>query len=631
MNSVNRYRRFSARLFSALFVPMALLILGSAWYVGQERINGELKLVQANEISKVVLGVRRLDGEMQVPMQQLRTLANGEAVRRAIDGGGTAAAKEMEGAFLSLIAYNKTYDQVRWIDETGLERMRVNNIDGHPISVPRDRLQNQLDSYYFTKTMRLKPNEVYMSPLDLNVEQNQVEVPYKPMLRLATPVQDRNGRPRGILIVNIAAQSLLDAFTESVVENRDHVMLVNPEGYWLRSSNPKDEWGFMFQRRETLGDRYPEAWKAISSTPMNQVELNDGLWTWSTVYPLKVEDDRRMTDVPHWLAISHLPANFLALVRTDAWKTVRVPTLILLALSGFVTAWLAFAVTGRKQAAIEAARAQAKAEAAKHLYEMQERFHMAVKANVNGVLVADMEGLIVMANPALERMFGYDKGELLGQPLETLLPEAERHQHTADRAAYLRAPVARAMGTGRDLHGRRKDGSVFPVEISLSPFTDNGKQYVDAIVADISERNRSELLHKKSEGRLQVLWATSPNGLVVVDAEGRIQMANPTLERMFGYAPGELLNQPLEYLVPEASRYRHTQQRMHFLRDPSVRPMGAGLDLHGQRKNGSIFPIEVCLASFTEDGQVFAQATVVDMTGWKIHSGLVAPQSQSVE
>ena len=143
MNTANRYRRFSARLFSALFVPMALLILGSAWYVGQERIDGELKLVQANEISKVVLGVRRLDGEMQVPMQQLRTLANGEAVRRAIEGGGTAAVKDMEAAFLSLIAYNKTYDQVRWIDEAGLERMRVNNIDGHPISVPRDRLQNQ--------------------------------------------------------------------------------------------------------------------------------------------------------------------------------------------------------------------------------------------------------------------------------------------------------------------------------------------------------------------------------------------------------------------------------------------------------------------------------------------------------
>ena len=93
MNTANRHRRFSARLFSALFVPMALLILGSAWYVGQERIDGEMKLVQANEISKVVLGVRRLDGEMQVPMQQLRTLANGEAVRRAIDGGAQQRSK----------------------------------------------------------------------------------------------------------------------------------------------------------------------------------------------------------------------------------------------------------------------------------------------------------------------------------------------------------------------------------------------------------------------------------------------------------------------------------------------------------------------------------------------------------
>jgi protein-histidine pros-kinase len=203
--------------------------------------------------------------------------------------------------------------------------------------------------------------------------------------------------------------------------------------------------------------------------------------------------------------------------------------------------------------------------------------------------------------------------------LETLLPETER-----------RAPVAKAMGTGRDLYGRRKDGSVIPLEISLSPFTDNGKQYVDAIIADISERKRSELLHKKSEIRFQLLWQTSPNGLVVVDDEGRIRMANPTIERMFGYAPGELINQPLECLVPEASRYRHTQHRMHYLHDPSVRSMGAGLDLNGRRKNGSTFPIEVSLASFTEEGQVFAQATVVDMTGWKLHSGLVASQPKSV-
>jgi PAS domain S-box-containing protein len=618
-------------LFSVFFVPVALLVLGGAWYVGHQRIEGELNLVQSNEISKVVLGVRRLDGGMQEPLQQLRTLANAPAVRGAIDDPTPDAVRNMEASFLNLMAFNNVYDQVRWIDAHGLERVRVNNIDGHPTPVPDDRLQSDADSYYFKEAMRLTPGEVYMSALDLNAEKGTVEVPYKPVLRLATPVRASDGAPQGILIVNVAAQHLLDGFTESVVENRDHVMLVNSQGYWLRSPDSNEDWGFMFGRKETMGSRFPEAWKAISSHPMNQIEFDDGLWTWSTVYPLKVDDSRGMARVPYWLVISHLPQNYLAIVRDDAWKAVGISALILLFVSGFGAAWLALALTGRKQAAIQAARAQAKVEAAKHVIQMQERFHLAVKANINGVLMADIEGRIIMANSALERMFCYEHGELLGQPLETLLPEPVRLQHVRDRGAYMHAPDARAMGTGRDLNGRRKDGSVFPVEISLSPFTDNGKQYVDAIVADISARKQSELLHQKSEARLQLLWQTSPNGLVVVDANGRIQMANPTLERMFGYEPGELSDVSVENLVPEARRYRHTEERMHYLRTPSVRSMGPGLKLEGQRKKGSRFPIEVGLASFTEEGQVFVQATVVDMTGWKIQCGSVTSQPHSVE
>ncbi|MGA7179697.1 MAG: hypothetical protein WBX11_08950, partial [Thiobacillaceae bacterium] len=196
MNSVRQWDMFPFRLFSVLFIPVALLILGGAWYVGHQRIEGELNLVRSNEVSKVVLGVRRLDGGMQIPLQQLRTFADSDAVRLAVDGGDAGVVKNMEAAFLSLIAYNKMYDQVRWIDEDGLERVRVNNVAGHPTPVPKDQLQNKAP-YSFSKTMQLKPDEIYMSPLDLNVEHGQVEVPYKPVLRLATPVQDRSGQPRG--------------------------------------------------------------------------------------------------------------------------------------------------------------------------------------------------------------------------------------------------------------------------------------------------------------------------------------------------------------------------------------------------------------------------------------------------
>jgi PAS domain S-box-containing protein len=629
MEKARLREKFSFRLFFVLFIPIVLLISGGAWYVGQQRLQNELNLIQSNEIGKVVLGARRLDGGMQEPLRQLKTLAGSRAMRGAVDGDGTGL-KALETDFFNLVDYNnRTYDKVRWIDETGQERMRVNNVDGRPVVVQKDQLQNTAGSYYFSNALRLKPGQVYMSPLDLNTEQGKVETPYKPVLRLATPVHDREDRPRGILIVNIAAQQLLDAFTESVVENRDHVMLLNQGGYWLRSPDSKDEWGFMFNVKETLGSRYPAAWKAISSLPMGQEELDSGLWTWTTVYPLNTKDSAGMADIPYWLAVSHLPANFLATLRNNTWTTIGIATFVLLALSALASAWLALALTGRKRAAIEAARAQARAEAAQRLYEAQERYAAAVKANVNGVLVADMEGVITMANPALERMFGYAKGELIGQSLEILLPESERQRHVIDRTAYMRAPAARAMGSGRDLNGRRKDGCEFPVEISLSPFSDQGKQYVDAIVADISERKRNELLRKKNEARLQLLWQTSPNGLLVVDADGRIQMANPALERMFGYESGELLNRPVESLVPEKLRHQHVQHRAHYLDGPSVRPMGAGLNLEGQRRDGSCFPIEVSLASFTEDGKTFAQATVVDMTGWRINSGSAMSHARS--
>lgn len=346
----------------------------------------------------------------------------------------------------------------------------------------------------------------------------------------------------------------------------------------------------------------------------------DRAWIWDT----------GLAAFSSWQGVSQLPARLMGSLHGDPWKVVGISALILLALTGLAAIWLVRAAMKRGQAAVAAARAQAREEADRNLGEVQQRFHKAVSANVNGLLVVDMDGNIIMANPALEHMFGYGEGELLGQQLETLLPERARLQHLAERTVYLREPTARAMGSGRDLRGRRKDGSVFPVEVSLSPFTANGKQYVDAIVADISQRKRIEKMHQKNEARLQLLWETSPNGLLVVDDKGRIQMVNPALERMFGYAPDELRNQLVECLIAEDLRFLHTKNRMHYMQEPRVRPMGAGLNLQGRRKDGSTFPIEVSLASFTEDGQRLAQATVIDMSGWKIHSRIAGAQSSAI-
>lgn len=603
---------FPLRLFFLIFSPVALLILGGAWHVGNERIKEEMSLLRASEISNVVMGVRRLDDELHTPLRQLRTLSGENAVRRAVETGVASDLQAMEQAFARLIAYTESYAKIRWIDTAGRERARVDNVGGLPETLPGEALQEVASSYYFKEGMRLKPGEVYISPLDLNVEHGKVETPFKPMLRLAMPMHGADGGARGLLVLNVAASRVLDAFTESLMEARDHAMLLNSEGYWLVNPDSKAEWGFMLGRKDTLGARNPAAWKAILAIPSGQEELADGLWTWSTVYPLKVDDSRAAKGVPSWYVVSRMPVEQLTPLRQNAWRTVGIYMFALLALYGLIAAWLARAVVGRAAAVAEAAKAHAEAEAANRIRQAQERFRLVVEANTNGLLVTDKAGRIVLVNPALTAMFGYDQGELLGQSIELLLPEAARPMHGKQVDAYMATPEARPMGRGRELYGRRKSGEIFPIEISLSPFMENGETFVDAFVADITARKHSEQLHRRIEARLQLMMQTNPNGLLVVDDQGAIEMANPALERMFGYGPGELLNQPLERLVPKDSQGRHAQSRQDYLRAPATRPMGAGLDLRGARKDGSTFPIQVSLASFSEDGRTFVQATVID-------------------
>jgi PAS domain S-box-containing protein len=613
MASTTLNDRFPFRLFFLLFAALALLILGGAWYVSHERISSELEITQSNEIGSVVMGVRRLDDELHQPFHHLLALLDEANVKRAIDAD-SGSVDGMAAAFASLIRYNRIYDKVRWIDQTGMEQVRVNALPGNSEIVARERLQDQSASYYFSHAMRLTAGQVYISPLDLNVEQGMVEVPHKPILRLATPVQDGLGRARGVLVLDVAAKHLLDSFTDSLVGARDHVMLLNSDGHWLVSPNADEAWGFMFQREKTLASEHPEAWREITQIPSGQVENAGGLWTWSSVYPLKDIDSRAIADIPNWLVVAHLPASQMTLIRQGAWQAVGINTLVLLILFGILAAWLARAMTSRTRARIAAAEALVKAAEANRLAAARNRFRLVVEANTNGLLVADRTGRIVLTNPALERMFGYEPGEMLGQPLSMLLPDSVKAGHAEKFTQFMDAPLARPMGSGRELHGRRKDGGEFPVEISLSPFTEDGESYVDAFVADISRRKQVEALHRQSETRLRLLLETNPNGLLLVDDTGRIQMTNPALDKMFGYAPGELLEMPLETLVPSELQMHHVNLRAQYLEHPVIRTMGAGLVLHGRHKSAGNFPIQVSLASFEESGRTFVQATVVDMS-----------------
>ena len=222
------------------------------------------------------------------------------------------------------------------------------------------------------------------------------------------------------------------------------------------------------------------------------------------------------------------------------------------------------------------------------LHKTGERFRQVVESAPNAIVMIGSTGLIEMVNAQTERVFGYSRDELLGKPVEMLVPERYRPNHPGLRTSFFANPVSRPMGAGRDLYGLRKDGSEFPVEIGLNPIdTEEGTLVLSAIV-DISAR-------KRLEERFRQVVESAPNAIVMIGSTGLIEMVNAQTERVFGYSRDELLGKPVEMLVPERYRPNHPGLRTSFFANPVSRPMGAGRDLYGLRKDGSEFPVEIGL------------------------------------
>lgn len=238
---------------------------------------------------------------------------------------------------------------------------------------------------------------------------------------------------------------------------------------------------------------------------------------------------------------------------------------------------------------------------------LEEKYRLTFELSPVGLLLVGPQGHIRLVNDNLAGMFEYAGDELIGQPIECLLPTAQRKGHPLLRLAYLEHPAKRQMGQGRDLQGQTRTGRLISLELGLNPIPFDGDTWTLVTAIDASARIRDEAL-------LRATLNAAASAMVMVRIDGTIASLNRAAVDLFGYDESELLGSSVEILLPQDLRKVHQIYVQGFFESGSVRSMGTGNPLYARKKSGDQFRIEAALTPVDLEDENLVLATIVDLS-----------------
>ncbi len=454
-------------------------------------------------------------------------MSNHSELKAMIETSDQIHKQTLADEFLAFAGIKGIYDQIRYLGKDGMEVLRVNYNNGTPSIVPDDELQSKKNRYYFMDTYRLNRSEVYVSPFDLNIEHGKIESPVKPMIRFGTPVFDSSGKKTGVLLLNYLGNDLLQKFKTLSKSESGQISLVNRDGYFLYSTNPDDNWGFMYEDKKdrSLNKKYPDVWKKIVKSDTGQIIYKNNLFIYSTIKPLdEAQISSTGSDSPFapssavlinsdyvWKVISRIPPEVLSIWSMPSLKGfIKIyPVIIFLLFTGSV--FMAF-ISERRSLA--------------------EKYEKIVSSSADMIALVDRQYTYLAANKAYTDAFYTDPEKLIGQsvadifgkePFNTIikphvdlcfLGEKINYQNWFDFPAYGRCYM----------------------DIYYSPYYSDNNMLIGIVVnsRNITARKEAEEALEKSEIKYRNMMESFSDPIYICSHQKVVEYMNPAMIRRLG-------------------------------------------------------------------------------------------------
>jgi two-component system sensor kinase FixL len=246
--------------------------------------------------------------------------------------------------------------------------------------------------------------------------------------------------------------------------------------------------------------------------------------------------------------------------------------------------------------------------------EYDTRLEAVLEAAVDGIIVIDAEGIVQTYNKACEDIFGYPAGEVIGRNVKMLMPSPDRERHDSYLSHYKLTGERKIIGIGREVHGRRRDGTTFPMELSVAEVRHGEDHVFVGMVRDITERKAAEAELRSREERMRSILDTAPDAIVVIDEVGTVESFSASAKRVFGYEPEEVVGRNVRMLMPSPYREAHDSYLQRYMKTGERRIIGVGRIVVGLRKDGSTFPLELAVGEARLDGRRLFTGFLRDIT-----------------